>query len=205
MRPPVAAMGVAAHSGWAAVVALGRTPKGPQVLARSRVDLIEEGIPESKQPYHAIEALALEEASQRLDRYRAQAEGRAHAALCNLQHELEGRGFRLASVGILDSSGRKGGSLKFILASHAAIHTADGDHFRNALGTAAQAFGLDVKRVPARDLETRAAACMHQPVNLLADAVRQLGKQVGSPWGADQKQAALLAWLLLELGCNQRP
>jgi hypothetical protein len=27
--------------------------------------------------------------------------------------------------------------------------------------------------------------------------VAALGKTVGPPWGADQKQAALLAWLLL--------
>jgi hypothetical protein len=198
MRLPVAAMGVAAHSGWAAVVALGRTPNGPQVLARSRVDLIEDGFPESKQPYHAVEALSLEQAAQRLDRYRRQAEAKALAALHRLQEEVTGREFRLRSVGILESAGRKGSSLESILASHAAIHSADGDHFRSALSTAAQALGLTVSRVPARDLDTRAAACLHQSLNHLGDAVRQLGKQVGSPWGADQKQAALLAWLLLE-------
>ncbi|MGC1520097.1 MAG: hypothetical protein WA803_01045 [Steroidobacteraceae bacterium] len=199
MRLSVATMGVAAHSGWAAVVALGRTPKGPQVLARSRVDLIEDDCPESKQPYHAVEALGLEEASQRLNRYRRQAEARAHSALHRLLEEVAGRGFRLTSVGILESSGRKGSSLEAILASHAAIHSADGDHFRNALSTAAQGLGLAVSRVPARDLDTRAAACLHQPLNHLGEAVRQLGRQVGSPWGADQKQSALLAWLLLEL------
>jgi hypothetical protein len=192
-------MGVAAHSGWAAVVALGRSPNGPQVLARSRIDLIEDGFPESKQPYHAVEALALAEASQRLDGYRRQAEAKALAALHRLQEEVTGREFRLRSVGILESSGRKGGSLASILASHAAIHSADGDHFRSALSTAAQALGLTVSRVPARDLDTRAAACLHQSLNHLGDAVRLLGKQVGSPWGADQKQAALLAWLLLEM------
>jgi hypothetical protein len=199
MKLRVAAMGVAAHSGWAAVVALGRTPNGPQVLARSRLDLIEAGFPESKQPYHAVEALAMEEASQRLDGYRRQAEAKALAALHHLQEEVTGREFRLKSVGILESSGRKGSSLESILASHAAIHSADGDHFRSALSTAAQTLGLSVSRVPARDLDTRAAACLHQSLNHLADAVRQLGRQVGSPWGADQKQAALLAWLLLEL------
>src|SRR5580698_2425119 len=197
MRLRLAAMGVAAHSGWAAVVALGRTPNGPIVLGRSRVDLIEEGFPESKQPYHAIEALALEEASQRLDRYRRQVEAKALAALHRLQEELTDREFRLKSVGILESSGRKGSSLESILASHAAIHSADGDHFRNALSTAALALGFSVSRVPARDLDTRAAACLHQSLNHLGDAVRELGRQVGSPWGADQKQAALLAWLLL--------
>jgi|HubBroStandDraft_6_1064221.scaffolds.fasta_scaffold994022_2 hypothetical protein len=198
MRLRLAAMGVAAHSGWAAVVALGRTPNGPIVLGRSRVDLIEDGFPESKQPYHAVEALALEEASQRLDGYRRQAEAKALAALHRLQEELTDREFRLKSVGILESSGRKGSSLESILASHAAIHSADGDHFRNALSTAALALGFSVSRVPARDLDTRAAACLHQSLNHLGDAVRELGRQVGSPWGADQKQAALLAWLLLE-------
>jgi hypothetical protein len=138
MRPPLAAMGVAVHSGWAAVVALGRTPNGPQVLARSRVELIEDAFPESKQPYHAVEALALEEASQRLDRYRRQADAKALTALHRLQEEVAAREFRLRSVGILESSGRKGGSLESILASHAAIHSADGDHFRSALSTAAQ-------------------------------------------------------------------
>jgi hypothetical protein len=199
MKLRVAAMGVSAHSGWAAVVALGRTPNGPQVLARSRLDLIEAGFPESKQPYHAVESLALGEASQRLDGYRHQAEAKALSALQRLQEEMTAREFRLKSVGILESSGRKGSSLESILASHAAIHSADGDHFRSALSTAAQTLGLSVSRVPARDLDTRAAACLHQSLNHLADAVRQLGRQVGSPWGADQKQAALLAWLLLEL------
>jgi len=198
MRPPVAAMGAAAHSGWAAVVVLGRTPNGPIVLERSRIDLIDDGFPESKQPYHAVEALALEEAAQRLDRYRRQAEAKALAALHRLREEVTGREFRLRSVGILESAGRKASSLESILASHAAIHSADGDHFRSALSTAAQTLGLTVSRVPARDLDTRAAACLHQPLSHLGDAVRQLGKQVGSPWGADQKQAALLAWLLLE-------
>src|ERR1700691_755430 len=114
MKLRVAAMGGAAHSGWAAVVALGRTPNGPQVLARSRLDLIEAGFPESKQPYHAVESLALGEASQRLDGYRRQAEAKALSALQRLQEEMTAREFRLKSVGILESSGRKGSSLESI-------------------------------------------------------------------------------------------
>ncbi|HXI76576.1 MAG TPA: hypothetical protein VNH21_05535, partial [Steroidobacteraceae bacterium] len=64
MTHAVGAMGFAPHSGWAAVVALGRSPAGPRVLARSRVALIEAGFPESKQPYHAVESLHIEEAAQ---------------------------------------------------------------------------------------------------------------------------------------------
>jgi hypothetical protein len=31
----------------------------------------------------------------------------------------------------------------------------------------------------------------------MLDTVNDLGRQVGPPWGADQKKAALLAWSLL--------
>src|SRR5580700_8793248 len=121
-------LGIAPHSGWAAVVALGNAPEGPQVLERSRVLLIDEHYPESKQPYHAVEALKIDEAARHLDRYRAQALSMAHAALRQISQRLAGHGYGLKAVGILDSSGRKGSSLQSILASHSLIHTADGDH-----------------------------------------------------------------------------
>jgi hypothetical protein len=198
MSQQVAAMGVAPHSGWAAVVALGRTPAGLRVLARSRINLIESGFPESRQPYHAVEALSVEEAAERLTRYQAQAEHMAHSAIQQLRVDLAGQGYRVGSAGILDSSGRKGSSLRSILSSHALIHSADGDHFRNALAAAAGQLGLAVHRIPARDLGAQAETGLHRPERELTIVVMQMGKQAGPPWGADQKKAALLAWLLLE-------
>ena len=198
MIQQVAAVGVAPHSGWAAVVALGRTPVGPQVLARSRIGLIEADFPESKQPYHTVEAFRVEEAAQRLKLYQAQAERMAHSAMQQLRVDLAGLGYRVGSAGILDSSGRKGSSLRSILSSHALIHSADGDHFRDALAAAAGRIGLAVHRIPARDLEALAETGLHRPVRELTMVVMQMGKQAGPPWGADQKKAALLAWLLLE-------
>jgi hypothetical protein len=191
-------MGISPHSGWAAVVALGGAPTGPRVLSRSRIDLVDRHFPESKQPYHTVEKLAIDEAAQHLDRYRIQAEGMAGSAIGQTREHLAGQGYELKSVGILESSGRKGGSLHSILASHALIHTADGDHFRNALAAAAERGGLDVCRVPARDLDAQAEARLRRSLSSLRIAVNELGRQVGSPWGADQKNAALLAWLLLE-------
>jgi len=198
MTHAVAAMGFAPHSGWAAVVALGRSPAGPRVLARSRVALIEAGFPESKQPYHAVESLHIEEAAQRLELYQAQAERMAHSALQQLRVDLAGQGYRVEAAGILEASGRKGSSLVSILSSHALIHCADGEHFRNALAAAARRMGLAVHRVPARDLEVQAETGLRRPLGELASAVMQMGKQAGPPWAADQKKAALLAWLLLE-------
>jgi hypothetical protein len=193
-----AVMGFAPHSGWAAVVVLGGSRADPEILARSRVEMADPRAPLSKQPYHAVEDLGVEEAARRVAGYRKVAESMAYAAVQALAQDLAARGYRAMSVGILESSGRKGSSLAAILASHALIHTADGDHFRNALAAAAERSGLAVSRVPGRDLEARAEARLRRPVSRLQTAVKELGRQVGPPWGADQKMAALLAWLLLD-------
>lgn len=194
---PVAIMGVAAHSGWAAAVVVGAASSAPAVLARSRIELIDEHVPESKQPYHAVETLDIKEAERRLERYQAQAERMAVSSLTRIRDEVAQRGYRLRSMGLLDSSGRKGGSLQSILASHALIHTADGEHFRSALVAAAERLGLNVSRVPIRDVEAQAQAALGLAPTRLQDAVADLGRPLGAPWGADQKKAALLAWLLL--------
>jgi len=193
----VAAMGFAPHSGWAVVVALGGPRADPRVLARSRVELADHSNPESRQPYHAVEALGIDEAARRLAGYLAVAERMAGAAIRALAQDLVRRGYRPAWAGILESSGRKGSSLASTLASHALIHAADGDHFRQALAAAAERSGLEVSRVRWRDLEAQSEAQLGLPASRLEKVVKELGRPVGSPWGADQKMAALLAWLLL--------
>jgi hypothetical protein len=110
---------------------------------------------------------------------------------------LKAPGFSASSVAILQSNGRQGASLEAILASHALIHTADGDHFRGALAEAARRCGIQCSRIKQRELFERAEAALKQPAQELQLRVAALGKTVGPPWGADQKQAALLAWLLL--------
>jgi len=190
-------MGLAPHSGWAAVVALGRSIAGLEVLVRSRIEMADPLDPESKQPYHAVEGLEVEEAARRLARHGAIAEDRASAALTSLATDLAARGWRLASVGLLDAANRRGLSLASILSSHALIHAAEGDHFREALIAAAGRNGLAASRVKARDLEAQAEARLQRPIAELRETVKELGRQVGPPWGADQKAAALLAWLLL--------
>ncbi len=193
-----AAIGFSAHSGWAAMVVLGGSAAAPELLARSRVQLIDDHDPESKQPYHAVEFLCVEEATGRLDGYMATATRLAHDSIRAQSELLKGRGMVVKSVGIVDSSSRKQVSLPSILASHALIHAADGDHFRNALHVAAEQCRLRVCRIPARDLETHAGKNLRLPPKRLLETVDELGSRKGPPWGADQKKAALLAWTLLD-------
>lgn len=180
------------------MVVLGGRAAAPELLARSRVQLVDAHDPESKQPYHAVEFLCVEEATGRLDGYMAVATRLAHDAIRAQLEQLKKRGVVTRSVGILDSSGRKQVSLPAILASHALIHGADGNHFRNALFVAAEQCRLHVCRIPAKDLEAHAVKCLRRPVNRMIGTVNKLGQGQGPPWGADQKKAALLAWSLLE-------
>src|SRR5215469_7728070 len=150
-------LGFAPHSGWAAVVALGGTVKAPAVVLRERLEMTDAALPGSKQPYHALEGRPLAEAERLLAQYQASAVALASQGLRNLVTRAGTAGAEPRSAGILDSAGRSGATLEAILASHALIHTADGEHFRAALAEACWALGLAVTRVRARELPQRAA------------------------------------------------
>ena len=194
------ALGLVSHSGWAAVVGVVDARPGFRVVLRERVEMADPRAPESKQPYHAVEALAVGLAAERLAGWAQAAENRATDALDEIRSRLQRAGHRLAGLGILDAAGRKGGSLEAILASHALIHAADGEHFRTAIAGAAARLGLPAVRVAARALPAQAAAAGGETADALVGRVKAAGRALGPPWTADQKSAAMLAWLVLRTG-----
>ena len=182
------------------MVVLGGTPAKPLVLARERLELADAKLAGSKQPYHAVEPLPLEEARARLATLAASSARLAASGIRALASTAHAAGVELRAAGILDSAGRSGAPLEAILASHALIHTADGNFFREALESGCAAQRLAVTRIRQRDLTGEAAAELERSPEELRATVAQLGREVGSPWGADQKGAALIAWLLLARG-----
>ena len=172
----------------------------PVVLARERLELADENLAGARQPYHAIEALPLAAAGARLATFRESAAAMAASAVGALILTARTAGIEPIAAGILDSSGRDPGALERVLASHALIHTADGNHFRESLAAACAALGLPCARIRQRDLPAEAARTLKRTPKELVTAVARLGREAGSPWGADQKGAALLAWLLLARG-----
>src|SRR5271169_6179563 len=152
-----AALGFATHSGWNALVVVAGTPREPEVALRDRILLADETLPGSKQPYHYVEDWSLPEAKRHLDKLSKSAQTMAGAALGLVLKRLDDQGLRPKKAGILESSGRKGVPLERILASHALIHTADGEHFREALELACASCGLTVERVPQKVLLGRAS------------------------------------------------
>src|SRR5438874_1790460 len=86
---------------------------------------------------------------------------RAAAAL----DALEGQGCAPVGVVVLTAAGRALPALESVLGSHALIHAADGEHFREALAAAAQARGLPVTRVRERDVLDRARSALGRPAS----------------------------------------
>ena len=189
-----AALGFRAHSGWAALIAVAGSPASPSILLRQRVALADPGTSGSKQPYHAAEGRKLAIAEKIIGRC---ARRLARQAVRRVIRELEAEGHRVVGCGLLLASGRPLPRLESILASHALIHAADGELFRDALAHAMERSGLSVTRVREKELFDRAARDFRTAAEVLRRRVDETGRPIGPPWTQDQKLASLAGWLAL--------
>jgi hypothetical protein len=187
-----AAVGFRVHSGWAAAVTLSGTQRSPEIVDRRRVELCEASIRGSKQPYHAAEALPPRDAEALIGRCRA-----STASLARRGMEEIRRAHPIAACGVLMASGRPLPDLAGILASHALIHTAEGEFFRNAIAETARELKLPVRAVKERELLQVCGAELGLSPAALAERLAAWGRAVGPPWRQDEKFAALAAWLVL--------
>lgn len=195
-----AAFGLRCHSGWAALVTVASPAGSPEVIDRRRIEIADPDLDGSKQPYHAAEELELGKARVLLRRCEAGSRRLARGALRAALDDVQKKGYGVASCGLLLASGRPLPALEKILASHALIHTADGEHFRDALARAAEGLGLRVLRVREREIHDRAAGELRLTPARLQGAIADLGRALGPPWTQDQKLATLVAWLSLPAG-----
>ena len=95
------------------------------------------------------------------------------------------------------ASGRTLPSLEKILASHALIHTAEGEFFRAVVRNACEEAGLRVSPLPERELDERARKIFGDKASQIKQRVSGLGKRLGPPWTQDEKLASLAAILVL--------
>jgi hypothetical protein len=192
-----AALGLRAHSGWAALVVVAGAPRSPAVIDRRRMEIADPQTPEAKQPYHAAAELELKEADKLIKRCTDGARRLAQRALCAVLEDLRDAGHQVVGCGLLLGSGRPPTPLEATLASHALIHTAEGELFRQVLTHACEQCALRVTGVRERELFARGAAELSVPPDALRRRVTELGRSVGPPWRQDEKYAALVAWLAL--------
>jgi hypothetical protein len=198
-----AAVGFRVHSGWAAVVVVWLEKGAPVVLERKRAHLVKTFSYTLRQPYHTAEKMPLAEARRFVAQVQTEARQLAHRAILGMQSELEKLEIKLMRGSLLLASGRPLPDFEKILASHALIHTADGELFREALFYAAKRCGIEMVGIKERELLECAGHTLHMQPAALLRRVTELGKPFGSPWSQDEKFATLAAWLALQ-GSSKR-
>src|SRR6267378_4081945 len=192
-----AALGFRVHSGWTALVAVSLQKNSPSVLARQRVHLVDTFTYEFRQPYHTAEKIPLDKGRDFVSRMQSEARRLAHRAILGMQSDLQKQGITLKSCGLILASGKALPNLENILASHALIHTADGELFREAIVHASVRSGLAMCTVKERELLDRAGQAFRMKSAALMRRVTELGRPLGSPWTQDEKFATIAAWLAL--------
>ncbi len=219
-----AAIGVRAHSGWAAVVAVGavgaeasaqgggaRGGRGggprraePEVLLRERVSVVdprmcEPGMRGAVQPYHHVMEWKIPAAERYLGECEAIGVNMAAAALREMAEELRGRGYSVAGCAVLTGSGRALPGLERILAAHPLIHTAEGIFFRRIFQVASERLGWRVLAVREKELDEQAKLALGASAGAgrAKRTIAGMGKKIGAPWTSDQKMAALAAWMVI--------
>ena len=192
-----AAVGLRVHSGWSALVAVSLENGAPTVLSRERVHLVETFSYKFRQPYHTAGRMPLEKARAFVAGSLTEAKRLATLALRSTQAELGRQGFQVERSALLLASGKTLPGLESILLSHALIHTADGELFREALRHSSADCGLEIACIKERELLDRGVKTLRTKRDRLLRRLTELGTAFGSPWTQDEKYAALAAWLVL--------
>lgn len=189
------AFGLKAHSGWAALVALGEQNGDLVVTERRRIELVEDSW--AKQPYHAAEDLPPKTARELVTRGIQQTKRVATRELRAAVKRQRDLGNQVTAIAVLMGNPMPDWTVDQILAVHFRMHKAEGVLFREVLAHAAEACSLNLLKVREKDLATEAEKTLKRPAAVLAQTIAVIGKVAGPPWGKDQKDAALAALMAL--------
>ena len=167
-----------------------------EVIQRQRVAIIAPRTRGGNRPYHFAKSLDLPEAEQFLGDYFVASKRIALAAVRDLVGGLGGQ-CRVVGSAVLLASGRPLPPLAKILASHALIHAAEGEFFREAFSKACQSLNLPVIGFRERDLDACVQTTFGKAATRMEQQISTLGRSLGPHWTKDQKMAALAALVVL--------
>jgi hypothetical protein len=188
------ALGVTVKSGWACVVLVEGSSESPRVLETRTVDLADPATPESRQPYHdgfgtaRSPGPALNRLVTAVERYGARSLNDLFDHYKTGGHSLCGVGVVVGSLIDPDSIGN----------SHVRIHALEGRLFREIVVEAAERRGIPCAIHRERDLYEHATVRLGKPGAELRRQVSAIERPVGGLWRAEQKAAALAAWMMLK-------
>jgi hypothetical protein len=167
------------------------------VVERRRLTIADPGDADAKQPYHAAEDLDSDAAERLVSRCIETSQQLANEEVKRLLADLRASGHGVVGCGLLQGSGRTLPGLAGILASHALIHTAEGQMFRDVLAAAVRHHRLPLTDIRERELMARCAADLRLSAERVTCMLAEMGRSLGPSWRQDEKYATLAALLAL--------
>lgn len=186
-------IGISEHNGWAELVTVAVQSGAPVILDRRRAELIGPRLP--RNPYHheGLE-LPLVDAEKLIERVRRSVVKYTRAALYDLQSCYN------ADAIVLQRSPfeKLPESLAEVLESWRLTCAADGMMYREALATCAASLCMKVDRYPRKSDEVAAAAeAFGVTRETVAAVIKKFGRNLGSPWKQEHRNAAASALRVL--------
>ena len=195
-RAPAAVVGFTVKSGWASAVLLTASAMSLRLLDTRRVELSDPAIPESRQPYHDGFGTA-RSSGRELSRLVTSVERFGTQSVTALLRHYQSEGHRLLGAGIVVGSLIDPERIGY---GHIRIHALEGRLFRSVVEDAAVRGHLASAIWRERDLYPVAAATIGQTEQEVRGALTTLGRGVAGSWRAEQKAAALAAWVVIAGG-----
>jgi hypothetical protein len=190
----IATIGFRAKTARAVAIALKEHNAAPAYLARWDVALHDPEFPATSQPHHQVMELPWIDAQSAVRPLERQIEVVATKMLSGLLGELRSNGFEVSGVGVVGSPDRK---LERIGNPHIRAHAAEGMLFRRVLEIAAMGHKLQCSGFSDKTFEEvslRQLGCKPEDIK---NTLAAIGRAAGKPWRADERAAAVAAWLMM--------
>ncbi len=188
-----AALGFRVKSGWAAAVLLTDSAHLPRLCDVQRIDLSDPRLPETRQPYHAAMGRLetdTRKINQRVDVVRRIAE----KSIAKLLAGYRQQNFAIKRAALVVGSQIDPHS---VTNPHIRAHALEGQLFRSVLQESLHAHRILSDVLIERDAYARAAVQLKQSNENVRRVIQKFGRDTKAPWRAEQKLAAVAAWVAL--------
>ena len=190
---PGAALGFRVKSGWAAAILLTGSARSPQLCDVQRIDLSDPRLPETRQPYHAAMG-RLETDTRKINRRVDVVRRIAEKSIAKLLAGYRQQNFTIKRAALVVGSQIDPHS---VTNPHIRAHALEGQLFRSVLQESLHAHRILSDVLIERDAYARASVRLKQSNENVRRVIQKFGRDTKAPWRAEQKLAAVAAWVAL--------
>jgi hypothetical protein len=190
---PGAALGFRVKSGWAAAILLTGSARSPQLCDVQRIDLSDPQLPGTQQPYHAAMG-RLETDTKKISRRVDEMRRITETSITKLLARYRLQNFRIKRAALVVGSQIDPASVGN---PHIRAHALEGQLFRSVLEQSLHGHGIRTEVLLEREAYGKAAVELKQSNENVRRMIQNFGRDAKAPWRAEQKLAAVAAWVAL--------